>query len=80
MAYTDVDLSTELEALTKQAVAIHEGGYDLGPEFGAMVKGMVAFGRVGAPWEVASVVSFLVSEDEHWVTGLPFGVDGGLQL
>ena len=30
VAYTDVDLSTELEALTKLAVAIHEGGYDLG--------------------------------------------------
>jgi glycosyltransferase involved in cell wall biosynthesis len=30
MAYTDVDLSTELEALEKLCRAIHEQGYDLG--------------------------------------------------
>lgn len=29
VAYTDVDLSTELEALTKLCVAIHEGGHDI---------------------------------------------------
>jgi glycosyltransferase involved in cell wall biosynthesis len=30
LAYTDVDLSTELEALEKLCRGIHEGGYDLG--------------------------------------------------
>src|SRR5262245_41294749 len=30
VAYTDVDLSTDLEALTTLCQGIHEGGYDLG--------------------------------------------------
>ena len=37
----------------------------------------IAFGRMGKPEEVASVVTFLASEAASWVTGQTIVVDGG---
>ncbi len=52
-----------------------------------MDKGVVDFfigrtplGRVGVPADIASVVSFVVSEDGGWITGETLQVGGGLTL
>ncbi len=38
----------------------------------------VPMGRMGTPWEVASVATFLASDDASYVTGTELVVDGGL--
>ena len=38
----------------------------------------VPMGRMGTPWEVASVATFLASDDAAYVTGTEIVVDGGL--
>ena len=38
----------------------------------------VPLGRMGTPWEVASVATFLASDDASYVTGTEIVVDGGL--
>jgi 3-oxoacyl-[acyl-carrier protein] reductase len=40
----------------------------------------IALGRFGTPEDIASVVSFLVSDDARYVTGQRINVDGGLQM
>lgn len=40
---------------------------------------MTALGRLGAPEDIADVVSFLVSDDARWVTGQVIGANGGLR-
>ena len=40
----------------------------------------VALGRYGEPEEIASVVSFLVSEDASYVTGQVIEISGGLSM
>ncbi|MDB4946378.1 MAG: short chain dehydrogenase [Labilithrix sp.] len=37
----------------------------------------IPLGRVGAPTDIASMVSFLVSDRAAWITGASFVVDGG---
>lgn len=39
---------------------------------------MHALGRIGAPSDVASAIMWLLSEENSWVTGQVFGIDGGL--
>ncbi len=41
-------------------------------------KSMIPMGRIGQPEEVASVVSFLCSEDASYITGQVIGVNGGM--
>lgn len=42
--------------------------------------GLVAMGRYGQPEEIASVVSFLCSEDANYVTGQTIEISGGLMM
>ena len=44
----------------------------------AASRGMHALGRLGTPSDVASLIAWLLQEDNGWVTGQVFGVDGGL--
>ena len=37
-----------------------------------------ALGRIGTPEEVASVITWLLSDSAGWVTGQVIGIDGGL--
>ena len=40
----------------------------------------IPLGRMGTPWEVASVVTFLLSADASYVTGTEVLVDGGMSV
>lgn len=42
-----------------------------------IIRIMVPMGRLGKPMDVASIVSFLVSEEAEWITGQTIHVDGG---
>jgi NAD(P)-dependent dehydrogenase (short-subunit alcohol dehydrogenase family) len=46
----------------------------------AAVLGMQALQRMASPADVASVVSFLASQDARWITGDVIAVDGGSKL
>lgn len=48
------------------------------PELLSAALAMIPLGRPGAPTEVASVVSFLLSDDAAYVTGAVWAADGGL--
>jgi NAD(P)-dependent dehydrogenase (short-subunit alcohol dehydrogenase family) len=41
-------------------------------------KAMHPLGRIGKPEEIASVISWLLSDASSWVTGQVIGIDGGL--
>ncbi len=48
-------------------------------QFKAMLLPMTPLGRVGQPRDIATVVSFLASEDAGWVTGQILQAAGGLR-
>lgn len=50
---------------------------DKSDDFLARVEAMSAFGRLGKPDEIASVVAFLASDQARWVTGQDIRVNGG---
>ena len=52
------------------------------PQFGELVKQFVPqtpLGRVGQPHDIATVVSFLASDEAGWITGQVIPVAGGLR-
>lgn len=38
---------------------------------------MSAFNRIGEPIDIASVISFLISDNSQWITAQNIGVNGG---
>lgn len=55
--------------------------YDAGADVEKMRQArdrQVPMGRMGTPWEIASVATFLASEDASYITGTEIVVDGGL--
>lgn len=44
----------------------------------AVSRGMHALGRLGEPADVASMIAWLLQDENSWITGQVFGVDGGL--
>jgi 3-oxoacyl-[acyl-carrier protein] reductase len=64
---------------------VHPGPTDteLNPADGpsaAVVNGLTALGRYGAPADVAAAVAFLAGEDGRYVTGATLTVDGGFTI
>lgn len=49
-------------------------------EYGRQLQDRISLGRMARPAEIASVVSFLASEDASFVTGAILNVDGGYSL
>lgn len=41
---------------------------------------LIPMGRLGDPWEIATVVSFLVSDKAKYITGATIDVNGGLYM
>ena len=63
------------------ASAAFERMCDMRPGFREMADEMNPLGRMGDPeHDIAPVVSFLASEDAHYMTGVTLPVDGGLHL
>jgi 3-oxoacyl-[acyl-carrier protein] reductase len=50
------------------------------PHLYESVRGQIPFGRLGAPDDIANVVTFLASAQAGWVTGQTIVVDGGQML
>ncbi len=49
-------------------------------KFKQQIKKITALGRFGQPKEVASVITFLASEEASFVTGTVINIDGGLSI
>jgi 3-oxoacyl-[acyl-carrier protein] reductase len=50
-----------------------------GSDFQKQVEAQTPLGRIGQPQEVATVASFLASQDSGWITGETFHVAGGFR-
>ncbi|MES4892279.1 SDR family oxidoreductase [Streptomyces sp. NPDC096012] len=50
------------------------------PEIRQRYAGASVFGRLGAPADIADVVSFVASDDARWVTGQWIDASGGVHL
>lgn len=61
-----------------QPGAIHTDDHDATPEGLARRGATVPLGRVGYPDDIAGAVSWLVSDDASYVTGITVPVDGGM--
>jgi 3-oxoacyl-[acyl-carrier protein] reductase len=48
-------------------------------EFPKQVVSQTPLGRIGQPQDVATVATFLASEDSGWITGETFLVSGGFR-
>jgi len=53
---------------------------DMDPDFVKTWEDLSPFGRIGQPEEVATVVTFLASEDARWVTGQIVQAGGGVMM
>jgi 3-oxoacyl-[acyl-carrier protein] reductase len=56
----------------------HTAGF-IGSEFQDWIVANTPLGRIGQPEDIANVVSFLASEDSHWVTGQDILAGGGMR-
>ena len=84
-------LGAELAALRIRVNAVSPGSIDAPgngwaqlrerdrPAYDEFVAGDFPWGRMGTAEEVASVVTFLLSDRASWVTGTDIAVDGGQQ-
>lgn len=57
---------------------VHAAGF-LETEFPKMVVSQTPLGRIGQPQDVATVATFLASEDSGWISGETFLVSGGFR-
>jgi 3-oxoacyl-[acyl-carrier protein] reductase len=51
----------------------------MGTEFEEQIKATSPLGRMGQPQDIASVITFLASDDAYWVTGASIDVSGGFR-
>lgn len=79
-------LTRELGARSITANVVTPGFIDtdmtraLDPKYTANINQAIPLARIGQPEDVASVVSFLASEDSRYVSGALIPVDGGLGM
>lgn len=48
-------------------------------EFAANAAAQTPLGRIGQPQDIASIVTFLASDDSHWLTGEQLYASGGMR-
>lgn len=63
--------------IQKNVAKVFDANADMGNTRRARDR-QVPMGRMGTPWEVASVATFLASDDASYITGTEIVVDGGL--
>jgi 3-oxoacyl-[acyl-carrier protein] reductase len=57
---------------------VHAGGF-IGSDFQKNVEAQTPLRRIGQPQDIATVATFLASNDSAWVTGETFHVTGGFR-
>jgi 3-oxoacyl-[acyl-carrier protein] reductase len=56
----------------------HAAGF-IGSDFAADAAAKTPLGRIGQPQDIASIVTFLASDDSHWLTGEQLYASGGMR-
>jgi 3-oxoacyl-[acyl-carrier protein] reductase len=56
----------------------HAAGF-IGSDFEAGAKAKTPLGRIGQPQDIASIVTFLASDDSNWLTGERLFAGGGMR-
>lgn len=56
----------------------HTGGF-IGSEFATLMAAQTPLGRIGQPGDIASIVTFLASDDAGWLTGEHLFAGGGMR-
>jgi 3-oxoacyl-[acyl-carrier protein] reductase len=56
----------------------HAAGF-IGSDFAANTAAQTPLGRIGQPQDIASIVTFLASDDSHWLTGEQLYASGGMR-
>jgi 3-oxoacyl-[acyl-carrier protein] reductase len=57
---------------------VHAAGF-IESDFRKQVEAQTPLGRIGQPKDVASVATFLATEDSAWITGETFVIAGGFR-